>query len=86
MSSLEYSYWMALASREPIGPLRADWHAAQIVTALANIHRGKHQPARKIKDFLLFSEPEPPDPEELDRRLRIAFGAPPDDSPQDVEE
>lgn len=63
------SEWRAFASIEPIGERRADYRAAQIVTALANINRDRksHPDPFKLEDFLLkFGEPERPRGVEVD--------------------
>ena len=78
ISSLEYTYWKAFASLEPIGVERGDWHAALVARTLAEVNRdGKSNPfPHRIRDFLLFAPPvdEADDDEALAQRLRAAFG------------
>lgn len=76
MSSLEYTHWLELYGKEPIGPERGDYHAAQVATMLANVNR---DPKRRIgpyrlSEFLLFRErDEETEEAELAARLRAAF-------------
>ena len=43
---------MAFDRLSPIGPERADWHAALIAVTLANAWRGKGQRAYRLEEFL----------------------------------
>lgn len=64
LSLREFFEWQAFNELEPIGGVRGDYHAAQIVTALANLlgRDPKKQPTPyELKDFLLvFGEPDGP--------------------------
>lgn len=75
MSSLEYTHWLELGGLEPVGPERGDWQSAQVVAALANVHRDpKTSPfPHRVQDFLLWEEPEEPDEDAVAARLREAF-------------
>lgn len=54
MSSREFAEWQAfMRLYGPIGPERADWHAAQAQATLMNIWRGKAQRPVKLADCLL---------------------------------
>lgn len=53
IDSAEISEWIAYeAVTGPLGPERADIHAALIAQTVANTNRGKGRP-RKLSDFLL---------------------------------
>lgn len=43
---------MALFEIEPFGTWRDNWHMAQLTALIANVHRGKNQPAFKAGDFM----------------------------------
>lgn len=52
-SSRELTEWIEFEKLNgPLGPERADFHAALIASTLANVHRGKGKPPAKISDFL----------------------------------
>lgn len=54
ISSRDFAEWQAFISLYgPIGPERADWHAAQIQATLLNIYRGKGQRPVTVKECLL---------------------------------
>lgn len=54
MSGAELADWQAYeAAHGPLGPVRGDWQAAQIVTMIANANRGKRGKVVKIKDMML---------------------------------
>jgi hypothetical protein len=83
MSSQEFGYWKARALRSgPLGLERGDYHAAQIVTTMANIKRNAdvHPEPFRVRDFLPFRKPDPLE-EALDlsdrmrRTLKAAGGA-----------
>lgn len=81
MSSLEYTHWQALAEIEPIGPERADYHAAQIARSLFELKRNSkiRSTPFAVAEFLMFQPPEPDelDDDEVQRRLFAAFPPPP---------
>ena len=55
LTARQFMRWMVYDSIEPLGFLRSDYHAAQVVAAIANILRDaqqKPQPYRP-EDFLL---------------------------------
>ncbi len=41
----------------PIGIRRLEWYMAQLACILVNLHRGRHDKARKVEDFILFDRP-----------------------------
>lgn len=53
INSREYAEWLAFDRLSPIGGERADYHAAQIVSAVLNVNRGRRQKAISIPDCLL---------------------------------
>jgi len=55
----ELAEWQAYYNIEPFGEERDDLRAAMICCTLANINRGKNQPAYKLDDFLLRFDPKP---------------------------
>jgi hypothetical protein len=83
MSSLEYTYWLALNNLAPIGLERADYHAAQVVTTLANLHRDPKKPAHRLTDFLMFHDKPEPDDDEIAEQLFALFPPPSDESGDD---
>lgn len=60
MTPREFREWAAYARLEPIGGTRGDYQAALIASTIANVHRGKGQPARKIEQFLMFNHKRKP--------------------------
>jgi hypothetical protein len=74
MSGEELTDWQAYErAHGPLGPARADWHAALITSMLVNVNRGKKGKPAQPKDFLLAfkSASEASDPEELERVGRM---------------
>ena len=78
MSSLEYAHWQAFAASEPLGAERGDYHAALIVSNLAEIHRDSKRRAQpfRLSDFLLFHDKPEQSDEEIAAALLAAFPPP----------
>ena len=54
MSSREFAEWQAFVTvYGPIGPVRGDYHAAQVESTLINAWRGKGQKAVSLSDRVL---------------------------------
>jgi len=58
MTSTELSYWMVFYALHPFGPERDNLHAAIIASTLANVNRGKNQPAFSAEDFMIKNQHE----------------------------
>ncbi len=65
---------MALDAIDPLPDRRPDFYLAQIALMLASRWRDPKSPSYKLEDFLLFQERSLPSPDEVDDRLRQAFG------------
>lgn len=71
LTAKQFIDWEFFEQLEPFGDLRADYHAAQIATMIANVNRGKDQKPYKIEDFLIkFEEKKKQSPKE---QLAIAY-------------
>ena len=72
ISSRELSEWMVYERiAGPLGPVRGDYHAAQIAATLQNVNRGKRGKARTLDDVRLrWDAREPVSPEELYAKVR----------------
>ena len=58
LSSTELSYWMAFYSLHPFGSDRDGIHSAIIAATIANVNRGKNQPAFNAEDFMIKNQHE----------------------------
>ncbi|MGW4641803.1 phage tail assembly protein T [Sphaerisporangium sp. NPDC004334] len=89
ISSRELTEWMVYEKMTgPLGPVRGDYHAAQITTNLLNANRGKNKRALRMEDVLLrWDASEPVAPEELYAKARrinaVLGGADAQPAPQD---
>ncbi len=81
MSALEYAHWQALSGLEPIGPQRGDYHAAQIVSTLAEINRDSKHRSKPfgVNDFLLFDERPEPSEDDIEAQILATFPMNPGD-------
>jgi len=52
IDSREFAEWLAYDECHPIGPERDDWRAGLIAATIANVNRGKNQPAFNPDDFM----------------------------------
>lgn len=59
LSSPQVTEWIAYYGLEPFGELRADQRAAMLAQLYATVH-AKKGVRPKLKDYVLFPEPEPP--------------------------
>jgi len=77
LDSRELTEWRAYATVEPFGEERADRRAALICMVMANLQKGKKQPAFELDDFMLqFGEAdEPLTPEQMMTAFALATGA-----------
>ena len=53
---------------------RHEWAIGRISALIANVNRGKDQPAHKPEDFMFAYDPPLPDSEELNAKLRQQLG------------
>lgn len=58
ISTRQFNEWRAYADLEPFDEVRADYRAASIVNALANIHRKKGQPVIPLESCRVKFGPE----------------------------
>ena len=75
ISSKELAEWMAFYKLEPFGEERADIRAAIVACTMANLWRGKSQPAHRLEDFMPKFEPPPQmDWQEIKDKLKGLMG------------
>ena len=72
MSYVEFKYWQAFSTLEPIGVLREDMLQANIAQTLADIHAPKH--GLKLDSFMLFKQKVSKTKAELVANLKSFFG------------
>lgn len=72
-SSAEITEWMAYDRIDPFGGFRGDVQAAVIASTIANVHRGRNSPVRKIEDFLPFQPRKKQSQEEVDNQIKRFF-------------
>jgi hypothetical protein len=53
MTRQEWADWRTFLTLEPLEAVRMDYRIASVVQILANINRGKNQPAIKIEDCIV---------------------------------
>ncbi len=53
----EFRDWMAYATIEPFGEVRADWRIAKLTVEVANLFRRRGQPGAKLADFMWKDKP-----------------------------
>lgn len=74
MTPEQFQEWRAYADLEPFGGERDDFHAAQVVQALLNVHRGKNKPVIPLRDCVLrFTPQAPASPEQARGEMRAAM-------------
>ena len=52
ITEAEFQRWIAYYNKKPFGAERDNYHSASLCALLANINRGKGQPAFKVTDFM----------------------------------
>lgn len=70
LSSTELSYWIAYYSLHPFGSDRDNIHSAIISATIANVNRGKNQPAFNAEDFMIRNQH---DKRKADTKSVLAF-------------
>jgi hypothetical protein len=68
----ELKEWQIFSMIEPFGEERQDLRSAMVCATLANVNRGKNQPAYKLDDFMLRFDPKPEQsPDEMKAILKM---------------
>lgn len=72
MSYVEFRYWQAFNSLEPIGIIREDMMQANIAKTLADVHAPKH--GLKLDSFMMFKQKVEKTKAELVANIKSFFG------------
>lgn len=72
MSYVEFKYWQAFNSLEPIGVIREDMMQANIAKTLADVHAPKHD--LKLDSFMMFKQKVEKTKAELVANIKSFFG------------
>lgn len=72
MSYVEFKYWQAFNSLEPIGVIREDMMQANIAKTLADIHAPKHD--LMLDSFMMFKQKVEKTKSELVANIKAFFG------------
>lgn len=73
---MEFLQWQLYDKHLGLTDRQGDMKNALLCSLLRNINRGADEAPSSLEDFLLFADPAPPpDPDELDDRIRMIFGS-----------